>query len=81
MWFCNAVCKWSNPSPELQDMFGKVRVSFVSLSCRFCSSGSVGITYQILVGFKQMLGEEAWHNETKDYPPVLLNRLKERYHV
>jgi len=58
MWFCNAVCKWSNPSPELQDMFGK-----------------------ILVGFKQMLGEEAWHNETKGYPPVLLNRLKERYHV
>ena len=38
-------------------------------------------TSQILVGFKQMLGEEAWHNETKGYPPVLLNRLKERYHV
>lgn len=58
MWFCNAVCKWMNPSPELQDMFGK-----------------------ILNGFKQMLGEAAWQEETKNYPPVLLNRLKERYQV
>lgn len=25
LWFCNAVCKWQRPSPELNDMFHKVR--------------------------------------------------------
>lgn len=24
LWFCNAVCKWQRPSPELNDMFHKV---------------------------------------------------------
>lgn len=24
LWFCNAVCKWQRPSPELNDMFQKV---------------------------------------------------------
>jgi transportin-1 len=30
LWFCNAVCKWQRPSPELNDMFQKVS------TCKMC---------------------------------------------
>ncbi len=79
MWFCNAVCKWMNPSPELQDMFGKVSVKSSASYARLTLTETT--FSQILNGFKQMLGEAAWQEETKNYPPVLLNRLKERYQV
>lgn len=58
MQFCNAVCRWQTPSPELNDMFRK-----------------------IMVGFKQMLGDQAWAQETSAWPEVLLRRLNERYGV
>ncbi|KAI5452311.1 hypothetical protein NCC49_000874 [Naganishia albida] len=28
LWFCNAVCKWQRPSPELNDMFHKILAGF-----------------------------------------------------
>ncbi|WVQ79461.1 hypothetical protein IAT38_001560 [Cryptococcus sp. DSM 104549] len=57
VWFCNAVCKWNEPSAQLDGMFRT-----------------------ILQGFKAGLGE-SWEQQMVNFPPVLRQRLAERYGV
>ena len=38
LWFCNAVCKWQRPSPELNDMFHKVSDEEVDINTTSLSS-------------------------------------------
>lgn len=79
MQFCNAVCRWQTPSAELNDMFQKVgwRHDF-RITYTFANKRSPS---QIMIGFKQMLGDAAWAQETAAWPEVLLRRLNERYGV
>lgn len=57
IWFCNAVCKWQNPSSQLDSMFR-----------------------QLLQGFKGALGAQ-WDTTVNQFPPVIRERLRERYAV
>ncbi|EIW71747.1 hypothetical protein TREMEDRAFT_71251 [Tremella mesenterica DSM 1558] len=57
VFFCNAVCKWTNPSAQLNTMF-----------------------QQILQGFKDGLGPN-WEPTLAGFPPVLRDRMRERYGV
>ncbi|KAJ1019579.1 hypothetical protein NDA18_006057 [Ustilago nuda] len=55
VYFCNAVVRWSTPSAELNEMFGK-----------------------ILTGFREMSGDE-WEVQKQQFPPVIVQRLADRY--
>ncbi|ODO06999.1 hypothetical protein I350_04365 [Cryptococcus amylolentus CBS 6273] len=57
VFFCNAICKWQNPSAQLDTMFRS-----------------------ILQGFKSGLGA-GWEAQISNFPPVIRQRLAERYGV
>ncbi|KDQ56392.1 hypothetical protein JAAARDRAFT_132617 [Jaapia argillacea MUCL 33604] len=57
LWFCNAVVRWNQPSPELNAMF-----------------------QQLLSGFKQH-DPTGWTSQVSTFPPVIQERLAQRYGV
>jgi transportin-1 len=77
-WFCNAIVKWQTPSPELEDMFRKAsQLERRQTEWRLILT----LPFQILTGFKQMMGDETWAQMTSGWPPALMTRLREKYSV
>jgi transportin-1 len=74
MWFCNAVVRWQNPSPVLNEMFAKVYI------CHELVEGGLKHFTQILQAFSQMAGPQ-WENQMLSYGPTIADRLRARYNV
>ncbi|XP_057298816.1 transportin-1-like [Hydractinia symbiolongicarpus] len=58
IFFCDAVASWTNPAPDLKEMFSN-----------------------ILLGFKNQVGEENWNRFSDQFPAPLKERLAQQYRI
>ncbi|UYV65620.1 TNPO1 [Cordylochernes scorpioides] len=77
IYFCDAVASWISPKPDLKQMFNEVSPTQLPLVHPFIHPPWL----QILHGFKNEVGAEAWNRFAESFPLPLKERLSMNYGV